>query len=116
MVISQGDVIWAELPEPEGSGPGFRRPVLVIQGNELNRSRLATVLCVPLTSNLKWVDAPGNVLLRASSTGLPRDSVANTTQLHPVNREVLAKRAGHLTAPELASIIAAFHSIIEYQP
>lgn len=86
MVISQGDVVWAELPEPEGSGPGFRRPVIVVQGNALNRSRLATVLCVPLTSNLKWANAPGNVQLSPRLTGLARESVANVSQLVAIDR------------------------------
>src|SRR5215467_4672984 len=71
MVISQGHVYWADLPHPTGSGPGFRRPVIVVQGDALNRSRLRTVVYVPLTSNLVWVDAPGNVLLPAKTTGLP---------------------------------------------
>lgn len=66
-MIVQGEVWWADLPPPTGSGPGFRRPVVVVQGDALNRSRLATVVCVPLTSNLKWADAPGNVLLRAAN-------------------------------------------------
>jgi len=63
VVISQGEIWWADLPAPVGSGPGFRRPVVVVQGDALNRSRLATAVCVPLTSNLRWADAPGNVLL-----------------------------------------------------
>lgn len=77
MVISQGEVWWADIEAPTGSGPGFHRPVVVVQGDPINRSRLATAVCVPLTSNLKWSAAPGNVLLRRRSTGLPRDSVAN---------------------------------------
>ena len=64
-MIAQGDVCWADLADPAGSEPGFRRPVVVVQGDAFNRSRLATVVCVPLTSNLKWADAPGNVLLGA---------------------------------------------------
>jgi mRNA interferase MazF len=62
-----------------GSGPGFRRPVLVVQGDAFNRSRVATVVCVPLTSNMEWADAPGNVELPARSTGLSKDSVANVS-------------------------------------
>ena len=63
MVVSQGDVCWASLPDPTGSGPGFRRPVVVVQGDAFNASRLATVVVVPLTSNVRWASAPGNVLL-----------------------------------------------------
>lgn len=94
MVIRQGDVCWAELPVPTGSGPGFRRPVIVVQGDALNRSRVATVVCVPLTSNLRWADAPGNVLLTASMTGLPRDSVANVLQVVALDRTLLEERVG----------------------
>lgn len=61
MVISQGEVWWADLPAPVGSGPGFRRPVVAVQGDALNRSRISTVVCVPLTTDLRWADAPGNV-------------------------------------------------------
>ena len=64
MVISQGEVWWADLPAPVGSGPGFRRPVAIVQGDVLNRSRISTVVCVPLTTNLRWANAPGNVRLR----------------------------------------------------
>ena len=70
MVISQGEVWWADLPEPAGSGPGFRRPVVVAQGDAFNQSALRTVVCVALTSNRRWADAPGNVLLSARVTGL----------------------------------------------
>ena len=75
--VAQGDVWWAELPEPVGSGPGLPRPIVVVQGNSLNQSRISTVVCVPLTSNLDWADAPGNTVLPATVTGLPKDSVAN---------------------------------------
>ena len=71
-MISQGEIWWADLPAPTGSEPGFRRPVLVVQGDALNFSRVATVVCVPLTSNLRWAEAPGNVLLRTKATGLPK--------------------------------------------
>ena len=79
MVISQGEVWWADLPEPTGPGPGFRRPVVVVQGDALNRSRIATVVCVPLTSNIRWAEAPGNVQLSTRLTGLPKESVANVS-------------------------------------
>jgi mRNA interferase MazF len=67
-VIAQGDAWWADLRDPTGSGPGFRRPVVVVQGDGVNRSRIATVVCVPLTSDLRWADAPGN-LYAASRSG-----------------------------------------------
>src|SRR5262249_58451574 len=76
VVVAQGGVCRAGLPESTGSGPGFRRPVIVVQSDAFNRSSIATVVCTPLTSNLRWAQAPGNTLLPARSTGLPRDSVA----------------------------------------
>jgi mRNA interferase MazF len=103
--IRQGDVWWADLPDPVGSGPGFRRPVVVVQGDSLNRSRLATVVCVPLTSNLTWADAPGNVRLTAKSTGLPKESVANVSLIVALDRTLLTERAGRLPARPLTQIL-----------
>ena len=112
MVVSQGDVFWASLADPTGSGPGFRRPVVVVQGDAFNASRLATVVVVPLTSNLRWAAAPGNVLLRADRTGLPKDSVANVSQIVAVDRSVLSDRVGHLAEAELALILAGIDLVL----
>lgn len=112
MVISQGDVWWADLPRPTGSGPGFRRPVVVIQGDPLNRSRLATIVCVPLTSNLKWADAPGNVLLRTRSTGLPKDSVANVSQVVALDRSLLTERVGKIPAAKLELVLTGVDVVL----
>ena len=103
--IAQGEVWWADLPEPAGSGPGFRRPVVVVQGNPLNRSRIATVVCVPLTSNLTWAAAPGNTRLSAGATGLPKDSVANVSQIVALDRSLLTERARQLAPRQLAQIL-----------
>jgi len=81
MVIAQCKVWWADLADPIGSASGYRRPVVVIQSDPLNRSKLATVVCAVLTSNLRWSIAPGNVFLSAKHTGLDRDSVAHVSQL-----------------------------------
>ena len=112
MVIGQGEVWWADLPEPQGSGPGLRRPVIVVQGDALNRSRIATAVCVPLTSNLKWADAPGNVLLPARLTGLPRDSVANVSQLVAVDKSALAERSGRLSRSKLGLVLAGIDVVL----
>ena len=96
MVISQGEVWWADLSAPTGSGPEYRRPAVVVQGDALNRSRIATVVCVTLTSNLRRVDAPGNVALSARITGLPEDSVANVSQVVTLDRSVLSECVGKL--------------------
>lgn len=112
MVISQGDVCWAELPSPTGSGPGFRRPVVVIQGDALNRSRVATVVCVPLTSNLRWADAPGNVLLTARMTGLPKDSAANVSQVVTLDRTLLEERAGRISRAKIDLLLAGLDVVL----
>jgi mRNA interferase MazF len=103
--VAQGDIWWADVPEPTGSGPGFRRPVVVVQGNPLNRSRIATVVCVPLTSNIVWASAPGNVLLVGKMTGLPKDSVANVSQIIALDRSLLTGRVGRLGSKQLAQIL-----------
>src|ERR1700683_3948176 len=95
-LIAQGDVWWADLPAPTGSAPGFRRPVVVVQGDALNRSRISTIVCVPLTSNLHWADAPGNLALPARITGLPKDSVANVSQIVSLDRDLFTERVGKL--------------------
>jgi mRNA interferase MazF len=112
MVISQGEVWWADLRAPRGSEPGFRRPVVVVQGDALNRSRIATVVCVPLTSNLKWAEAPGNVLLAARSTNLSRDSVANVSQIVALDRTFLSERVGKLSAAKVESLLAGIDVVL----
>jgi mRNA interferase MazF len=112
MVISQGHVYWADLPNPTGSGPGFRRPVIVVQGDALNRSRIRTVVCVPLTSNLVWADAPGNVLLTAKATGLPRDSVANASQIVALDRDLITEEVGKLARRQLELILTGIDIVL----
>jgi mRNA interferase MazF len=105
VVISQGDICWASLSAPTGSPPGFRRPVVIVQDDAFNASRLATTVVVPLTSNLRWSSAPGNVLLTAERTGLPRDSVANVSQIITVHRGILSDRVGRLATSEIQLIL-----------
>lgn len=112
MVISQGDVWWADLPAPTGSAPGFRRPVVVVQSDALNRSRLATVVCVPLTTNLKWAAAPGNLLLPQSLTGLPKDSVASPPQILSIDKQLLTKRVGKLPRAKLNSLLSGIDIVL----
>jgi len=112
VVISQGEIWWADLPPPAGSAPGFRRPVVVVQGDALNRSRIATVVCVPLTSNLNWAAAPGNVQFSARLTGLPKDSVANVSQIVTVDKAFLTSRVGKLPRQKLALLLAGIDIIL----
>ena len=112
MVISQGEIWWADLPDPTGSGPGFRRPVVVVQGDSFNRSRLATVVCVPLTSNIKWADAPGNVLLSARLTGLPKESIANVSQIVSLDKTLLTDRSGKLPRTKLGLVLSGIDIVL----
>jgi mRNA interferase MazF len=112
MVISQGDVWWANLPEPVGSGPGLRRPVVVIQSDAFNRSRIATVVCVPLTTNTQWADVPGNVLLSSHVTNLPKDSVANASQVISLDKDLLFRHAGKLSRAKLELVLAGLDAVL----
>ena len=94
--IQRGEIWWADLPEPRRSEPGYRRPVLVVQADAFNRSRIQTVIVAAITSKLGLAEAPGNVLLPARSSGLPRDSVVNVSQLLTLDRGFLTERAGAL--------------------
>ena len=96
MVVERGQVWSADLGEPEGSEPGYNRPVLIIQSDAFNRSRLHTVIAVVLSTNLRLVDAPGNVLIPAKASGLRKDSVANVSQVITVDRESLIELAGRV--------------------
>ena len=95
-MIAQGEVWWADLGDPVGSESGFRRPVVVVQCDAFNRSRIATVLCVPLTGTLKWAEAAGNVLLSGAASGLDRASVANVSLTLAVDRTQLMERVGRV--------------------
>jgi mRNA interferase MazF len=112
VTIAQGEVWWADLPEAAGSGPWFRRPVVIVQGDALNRSRIATVVCVPLTSNMKWATAPGNVALPPGATGLPKESVANVSQLVTLDRTDLTERAGKLARSKLELVLSGIDVVL----
>ena len=104
MVIERGDVWWADLGEPDGSEPGYRRPILIVQNDAFNRSRLRTLIAVVLMTNVRLVDAPGNVLLPAKATGLPKASVANVSQVITVDRDFLDERAGRVRGQLLKDV------------
>ena len=87
--MKRGEIWWADLPSPVGSGPGYKRPVLVIQANPFNASRIATVIVAVVTSNLALADAPGNVRITKSESGLPQPSVVNVSQLITLDRSIL---------------------------
>lgn len=112
MVVQRGEVWWADLDQPTGSAPGYRRPVLIVQSDAFNRSRLQTTIAVVLTSNLRLVDAPGNVLVPKEKAGLPKDSVANVSQLVTLDRDLLTERTGKVSARLLAAIDAGLKLVL----
>lgn len=106
MVVRRGEIWWADLRPPAGSEPGFRRPVVVVQSDDFNRSSIRTVVVVAVSSNLDLQGAPGNVLLPKEDSGLPRDSVANVSQIVTVDRSKLRDRIGSLP-PRLRALVEA---------
>ena len=104
--------MWADLGEPLGSAPGYRRPVLVVQGDALNRSRIGTVVCVPLTSNVKWASAPGNVLLAQAGTGLEKDSVTNVSLLVAIDKQQLVDFVGRVSHRQLDRVLSGIGIVL----
>ena len=104
MVIQRGEIWWASLPEPRGSEPGYSRPVLVVQADDFNRSRINTVIAVVITSNIRLAEAPGNVLLSRKATGLPKQSVANVSQLITVDKVFLKEKVKRLGKREFSDV------------
>jgi mRNA interferase MazF len=104
MVMHRGEIWWASLGEPDGLGPGYRRPVLIVQSDEFNRSRISTVIVVVLTSNTALAQAPGNVLLKARHAGLAKDSVVNVSQVITVDKQCLTGKVKKLEASTMAEV------------
>ena len=102
--MQRGEIWWANLPTPRGSEPGYRRPVLILQHDDFNRSRITTVIAVILTSNLRLQASPGNVILLSRDSSLPKDSVANVSQLVTLDKTVLTEKVGLLPAAKLKQI------------
>ncbi len=110
--MSRGEIWWAELPPPVGSGPGYRHPVLVVQDNDFNRSAIATVIVVVLTSNPDLAAAPGNVELPRRGTGLSRNSVVNVSQILTLDRSLLTKHIGQVPGAGLARVEAGLRLVL----
>lgn len=103
-MIRRGDIRWVSLRDPVGSEPGHRRPVLIVSSERFNRSRIATVIAVVITSNLRLAAAPGNVLIAAETSALGADSVANVSQLVTLNKSDLSESAGKLDAATMRMV------------
>ena len=102
--MNRGEIWWAWLGEPAGSGPGYRRPVLVLQSNAFNASRIATVIVAVVTSKLALAAAPGNVRLTRTESGLAKVSVVNVSQVLTVDRALLSARVRALPAAAMAAV------------
>ena len=102
--MKRGEVWWADLPEPEGLAPGYRRPVLIVQANEFNRSHIRTVMVAAITSNVSLAAAPGNVSLSKRSVGLDRESVVNVSQIVTLDKRFLTERVGRLPEHRLRQV------------
>ena len=112
-MIQRGEIWWASLPEPLGSEPGSRRPLVIVQSDWFNRSGIRTIIGVVLTTNLRLANAPGNVLLESRRTGLPKDCVANVSQVITADRGVLTERVGVLSASLLEKIEAGLRQVLD---
>jgi mRNA interferase MazF len=110
--LRQGDIVWADFGEPRGSAPGYLRPVVIVQSDPINRSRIGTVVCIPLASNLLLANAPGNLLLRRSETGLPKDSVVNVSQISSLDWDALGERIGSLGQRHLEAIFRGLDIVL----
>ncbi len=104
MVIKRGEIWWASLRKPSGSEPGYRRPLLVIQSDDFNRSRVNTVMAAVITSNLNLAKAPGNVLVKAKESGLQKDSVVNVSQVITVDKAFLTEKIGKLSSHQMEMV------------
>lgn len=102
--MKRGEVWWASIPEPMGSGPGFRRPVLIVQSNPFNSSRIATVIVAVITSNLRLLSAPGNVRVSKAESGLGKPSVVNVSQVVTLDRSLLTERVRLLTDQRMLEV------------
>jgi mRNA interferase MazF len=109
----RGEIWWANLPEPVGATPGYRRPMLLIQADAFTNSRIATVVAVVITSNLRLASAPGNVLLRAAESGLQKDSVINVSQIVTLDKLTLDERVGQITARTLEQVETGVRLVLD---
>lgn len=110
--MKRGEVWWAELSAPVGSGPGYKRPVLVVQANPFNESRIATVVVATVTSNLALAEAPGNVRIGKSDSGLPQPSVVNVSQLITLDRRILSKKVKALPGSVMDKVDAGLKLVL----
>ena len=110
--MQRGEIWWASLPAPEGSGPGYRRPVLIVQADEFNRSKINTIIAAAITSNLALATAPGNVRLCTRSSGLPKESVVNVSQLITLDKRFLTEQIKQIDQPTMKEVDAGLRTVL----
>jgi mRNA interferase MazF len=110
--MQRGEIWWASLSDPVGSGLGYRRPVLIVQSNEFNRSAIRTTICAVITSNLRLANAPGNVRLSRRASGLSKDSLVNVSQLITIDKRLLTARIGRVAAETLRSVESGMRLVL----
>ena len=115
MEIARGEVWWADLPDPVASDPGGTRPVLIVQSNPFNRSRIATVLAVVITTNERLAELPGNVALPTRETGLKQRSVANVSQVITADRTFLRERIGRVRPETMLKVESGLRLVLGLQ-
>lgn len=111
-MIERGELWWADLGAPRGSAPGFRRPMLVVSADAYNRSKIATVICAALTTNIRLAEAPGNLLLDRGTAGMSQASVVNVSQLVTLDKDDLVERIGELAASEVRLVEAGLRRVL----
>ena len=111
--MHRGDIWWADLPDPNGSGAGYRRPVVIVQADTFTTSRIATVIVAAITSNLRLATAPGNVFLGAGESRLPRDSVINVSQLITLDKTILDAYVGRVTTKTLEQLDTGIRLVLD---
>jgi len=112
VVIKRGDIWWAGLPEPTGSGPRFGRPVLVVQSDRFNASAINTVVVAVITKNTGLAEAEGNLLITSAQSDLPHDSVVNISQLFTVDESTLREFVTTLSSKKMAQIDSGLRKVL----
>ena len=110
--MERGEIWWADLGAAEGSSPGYRRPLLIVQSDAFNRSKIATTIAVVLSSNLRLADAPGNVLVPAADSGLRKDSVANVSQVITIDKSALSERVTRLPSRYMRAVVEGLKLVL----
>ncbi|MFN2392683.1 MAG: type II toxin-antitoxin system PemK/MazF family toxin, partial [Pyrinomonadaceae bacterium] len=112
MIVERGEIWWADLPEPHGSSPGFQHPVLIVQSDDFNQTKLNTVMGVVITTNLRLADMPGNVLLEKRTSGLPKNSVVNVTQIVTFDKNELLEFVGNVSAQKMEQVDSGLRLVL----